>query len=106
MRRTPRKAKGTQKPVFGAFVLSQTNRCDIVGDLAREAQKSHFEGSTISDMWDHLERLNIMDECTDAMTQAEQEYNLLVLDWEVGRRASVRVRSIVSGGLPSQGRRR
>lgn len=104
--RNARKKPPSRKPVFGEFLCEQGNRSDIVGDLARAAQSSQFGGSSISDMWEHLDRLNIVDDSVPAMTQAEQEFNLLVLGWETRLRARVHVKSVVSGGLPGLGQRR
>lgn len=104
--RNSRKKPASRKPAFGDFLRKQENRRDIVGDLARVAQSSQFQGSSISDMWEHLDRLNIVDESVPAMTQAEQDFNLLVLDWETKLRARFHVKSVVSGGLPGLGQRR
>ncbi|MFF1832415.1 hypothetical protein [Paenarthrobacter sp. NPDC058040] len=64
--------KASPKPVFAAFLIEQAHRPDTVGDLAREAQATQFEGSTVSDMWEHLERLD-GGGTIRAMTQAERE---------------------------------
>ena len=94
-----------RKPVFGEYLRDQQDRDDAVGVLARRVQASSFTGSSIGDVWDHLDQLDVMDDFGEAMQAAEYEHNALVLEWEEGMRGRYRIRSIVRGGLPGLGRR-